>query len=300
MKPLEGITVVTLEHAIAAPFCTRQLADLGARVIKVERPGSGRLRARLRQPRQGPGVALRLDQPRQGKPDARPQARRARRHPRATARARRRAGAEPRARRGGADGALARGAAPEAPAADRLRHLRLRRRPRAPGPVPRQEGVRPADPERIGLPVDHRHARRAGEGRLLDRRHRRRHVRVQQHPRRADRARPHRPRQAHRHLDAREHGRVDELSALLRLRRRAAAAAQRRRARDHLSLRAVPGRRRRHRHARPAERARVAGRSARACSSGPSSPPTRASPPTRRAPRRATTCARSSSRPSAR
>jgi len=41
MKPLDGITVVTLEHAIAAPFCTRQLADLGARVIKVERPGSG-------------------------------------------------------------------------------------------------------------------------------------------------------------------------------------------------------------------------------------------------------------------
>jgi itaconate CoA-transferase len=41
MKPLEGITVVTLEHAIAAPFCTRQLADLGARVIKVERPGTG-------------------------------------------------------------------------------------------------------------------------------------------------------------------------------------------------------------------------------------------------------------------
>ena len=41
MLPLEGITVVTLEHAIAAPFCTRQLADLGARVIKVERPGSG-------------------------------------------------------------------------------------------------------------------------------------------------------------------------------------------------------------------------------------------------------------------
>ncbi|MBK6652316.1 MAG: CoA transferase [Betaproteobacteria bacterium] len=40
-KPLDGITVVSLEHAIAAPFCTRQLADLGARVIKVERPGSG-------------------------------------------------------------------------------------------------------------------------------------------------------------------------------------------------------------------------------------------------------------------
>lgn len=40
-RPLDGITVVTLEHAIAAPFCTRQLADLGARVIKVERPEGG-------------------------------------------------------------------------------------------------------------------------------------------------------------------------------------------------------------------------------------------------------------------
>ena len=41
VRPLDGITVVSLEHAIAAPFCTRQLADLGARVIKVERPGTG-------------------------------------------------------------------------------------------------------------------------------------------------------------------------------------------------------------------------------------------------------------------
>jgi crotonobetainyl-CoA:carnitine CoA-transferase CaiB-like acyl-CoA transferase len=41
MQPLKGITVVALEHAIAAPFATRQLADLGARVIKVERPGVG-------------------------------------------------------------------------------------------------------------------------------------------------------------------------------------------------------------------------------------------------------------------
>lgn len=39
--PLAGITVVSLEQAISAPFCTRQLADLGARVIKVERPGVG-------------------------------------------------------------------------------------------------------------------------------------------------------------------------------------------------------------------------------------------------------------------
>ena len=40
-RPLDGITVISLEHAIAAPFCTRQLADLGARVVKVERPGTG-------------------------------------------------------------------------------------------------------------------------------------------------------------------------------------------------------------------------------------------------------------------
>ena len=40
-RPLDGITVVSLEHAIAAPFASRQLADLGARVIKVERPGVG-------------------------------------------------------------------------------------------------------------------------------------------------------------------------------------------------------------------------------------------------------------------
>jgi itaconate CoA-transferase len=39
--PLSGLTVLSLEHAVAAPFATRQLADLGARVIKVERPGSG-------------------------------------------------------------------------------------------------------------------------------------------------------------------------------------------------------------------------------------------------------------------
>jgi itaconate CoA-transferase len=41
MQPLAGITVVALEHAVAAPFATRQLAELGARVIKIERPGLG-------------------------------------------------------------------------------------------------------------------------------------------------------------------------------------------------------------------------------------------------------------------
>lgn len=41
MKPLGGITVVSVEQAVAAPFASRQLADLGARVIKIERPGDG-------------------------------------------------------------------------------------------------------------------------------------------------------------------------------------------------------------------------------------------------------------------
>ena len=39
--PLEGVKVVSLEQAIAAPLCTRHLAEQGARVIKVERPGTG-------------------------------------------------------------------------------------------------------------------------------------------------------------------------------------------------------------------------------------------------------------------
>ena len=41
MKPFDNLTVVSLEQAVAAPFATRQLADLGARVIKIERPGTG-------------------------------------------------------------------------------------------------------------------------------------------------------------------------------------------------------------------------------------------------------------------
>jgi crotonobetainyl-CoA:carnitine CoA-transferase CaiB-like acyl-CoA transferase len=41
MRPLDGLRVVALEQAVAAPFCSRQLADLGAEVVKIERPDGG-------------------------------------------------------------------------------------------------------------------------------------------------------------------------------------------------------------------------------------------------------------------
>ena len=86
-----------------------------------------RLRARLRRARARAGVALRLDQPQQGKPDARRQASGSGSDPCRAHVARRRAGAEPRARRRGAARPVARGAVRAQPTPDRLRHLGLRR-----------------------------------------------------------------------------------------------------------------------------------------------------------------------------
>ena len=153
--------VIAVEQAVAAPFASRQLADLGARVIKIERPGGRRLRARLRPHGEGPGQPLRLDQPVEGVADARSQA----------------AGGGRVLRRllaradvfvhNLAPGAMERlgfalsGAARAVSAARDLRDLRIRHR----RTLSRQEGVRPAGAERGGTGLDYRHARGALEGR---------------------------------------------------------------------------------------------------------------------------------------
>ena len=128
MLPLQDITVVALEQAVAAPFATRQLADLGARVIKIERPGRRRLRPRLR--RHGPRAVelLRVAQPGQAERGAGPQGPGRPAPARRDARAGRRVRAEPRARARPSASGSTRAAARAASAADHLRDLRLRLR----------------------------------------------------------------------------------------------------------------------------------------------------------------------------
>ena len=72
---MTGITVVSLEQAVAAPFATRQLADLGARVIKIERPDVGDFARGYDQTVNGQSALFRLAQSLERKPDARREAR---------------------------------------------------------------------------------------------------------------------------------------------------------------------------------------------------------------------------------
>ena len=74
MRPLDGITVVAIEQAVAVPFATRQLADLGARVIKVERPDGGDFARQYDSRVQRIGELFRVAQPLEGVVGARPQA----------------------------------------------------------------------------------------------------------------------------------------------------------------------------------------------------------------------------------
>ena len=72
--PLDGLLVVALEQAVAAPFATRQLADLGARVIKIERPGAGDFARGYDRSRARPVQLLHLAEPGQGERRARREA----------------------------------------------------------------------------------------------------------------------------------------------------------------------------------------------------------------------------------
>ena len=141
MQPLKGLTVVTLEHAIAAPFATRQLADLGARVIKIERPGTGDFArgydARVR------GLASHFVWTNRSKESLTLDVK----HPEAAKLLERlvleKADVVVQNLAPGAAGAGLRQARGPQARHHRLRHFRLRRR----RPVPRQEGLRPVDPE---------------------------------------------------------------------------------------------------------------------------------------------------------
>ena len=142
MRPLEGIRVVALEHAVAAPICTRHLADLGADVIKIERPGEG-------------DFARAYDSFVHGQASFFVWLNRGKRsvtldvkHPEAAKVLDRLIGGADVLLQNLAPGAAARlglshaDLAPRHPEAGRLRHLRLRRE----RPVRAEEGLRPADP----------------------------------------------------------------------------------------------------------------------------------------------------------
>jgi crotonobetainyl-CoA:carnitine CoA-transferase CaiB-like acyl-CoA transferase len=198
VRPLDGITVVSLEHAIAAPFCTRQLADLGARVIKVERPGAGdfaraydtRVKGQASHfvwtNRSKESLTLDLKQP---------QALEVLNQLLENA------------------DVLVQNLAPGAAARMGLGYEALSKdHPKLivcdisgygdDGPLSRQEGLRPADPERGGCPVGHRHARVPEQGWQLGGRHCGRHVRLHQHPVGAAAARQDRAGQSHRCVHA--------------------------------------------------------------------------------------------------
>ncbi len=174
-RPLDGITVVSLEHAIAAPFCTRQLADLGARVIKIERPGVGDF-ARGYDERVN-GLSSHFVWTNRSKQSLSLDLKQAEALPLLEKLL------------AGAD-VLVQNLAPGAAARLGLSYEALRERfPRlivcdisgyGEGGPYEKKALRPADPERGRLPFGdwRRRAERDGQGRLFDRRYRRRHVRL--------------------------------------------------------------------------------------------------------------------------
>ena len=168
---LDDILVVSVEQAVAAPFATRHLADLGARVIKVERPIDGDFARAYDSTVNGMASHfVWLNRSKESLTLDLKHRRRRRcsnvlfRGPTCSCRI-----SHPAPRTGWPRG---RRSSRTISVADRVRNLRIRPH----RPVSRQEGLRPADPKRGGRVVDYRHAGDAVQGRHLDRRYRRRHV----------------------------------------------------------------------------------------------------------------------------
>ena len=203
--PLRDILVVALEQAVAAPFATRQLADLGARVIKVERRGAGDFaRSYDRSVRGQSSYFVWLNRGKESiELDVKDGGDRA-----VLTALLSRADvfvqnlAPGAADRLGLDGDALR----DTTRADHLLGIRVRHR----RPLPAQEGLRPAGAVRDRPAVGHRQPRRARQGRHLGGRHRGRHVRLQRHPDRPLRTGTHRPRQQRRRVAAGGARRVDD------------------------------------------------------------------------------------------
>jgi CoA transferase family III len=162
--PLAGLTVVSLEQAVAAPFATRQLADLGARVIKVERPGGDFARGYDRTVHGQSSYFVWLNRGKESVvfdvKDPGDRALLGTMISRADVNA-----AEPHPRCGGAARPGRRGVACGPAVADPLLDLRVRRV----RTLFREEGLRPADSVRDGTRLVDRDARCAVEGGLLRR-----------------------------------------------------------------------------------------------------------------------------------
>ncbi len=154
---LDGMTVVAVEQAVAAPFASRQLADLGARVIKIERPGAGDFARGYDAHRQRAVQPLRLAQPLEGIADARSEA--SRKRPTCCGSCSRAPTCSCTTSRPGAMGRLGFGSAALREAHPRLVVCEISGYGTT-GPVSRQEGLRPAGAERSGPRLDHRHAGR--------------------------------------------------------------------------------------------------------------------------------------------
>ena len=208
-KPLDGLLVVSLEQAVAAPYCSSRLADAGARVIKIERPEGDFARG---YDKAAKGLSSYFVWLNRGKQSLVADIKRAggRRAAAPYPGARGCVHPEPRAWCGCARGfRLAMSCATGISAADHGRHLGLRRHRR----LRDDEGIRPAGAGGVRPGDDHRPSCRPGPGRRVRLRHRLRHGRARRRAGGADRARHHRSRQGSQGQPVRRHGGLDERSA---------------------------------------------------------------------------------------